>query len=208
MLTRILAGRDPDYQKLAIKGLLGNAKRVLGATKSEDKIAAIKAGVAHLESWLDEFEAENRSKLNLAYLPADVVAKAARASEDELAIEFGQVYADKPVNGNYKHLRTLFPSTDSSASWDIVRNRKLHELKENLAKDSVLFDASGAPTSAHLALIRWAWSPAANKVKAWALASAASNKRKTSDSSSRSEEEDDDDLSSDEDEVPKRRKVE
>lgn len=40
-----MEGRDPNYQKLAIKGLLGNAKRVLQATKDENKIKSIKDGV-------------------------------------------------------------------------------------------------------------------------------------------------------------------
>lgn len=126
-------------------------------------------------------------------------------STDKLAIEFVNTYAKKPVNGNYKHLRTLFPSTDDSISWDIIRNRKLKELKKNVSKDTNLFDSNGRPTEVHLSLIHWAWSPEASKLKTWA--SAAGSKRKSESSSSRSDE-DDDDLSSEDDDVPKRRKLE
>lgn len=136
------------------------------------------------------------------------VISASKKSEDQLAIEFVDVYSKKPVNGNYKHLRTLYPSTDDSTSWDIVRNRKLEKLKKTVSKDTELFDSNGAPTSVHVSLIQWAWSPEAAKLKTWA---SAHGKKRKSDSTSRSEEdesEDDSDLSSDGDDVPKRRKVE
>lgn len=184
---RILEGRDPDYQRLAVRGLLGSSKRVLSGTKNEEKINAINDGVRVLEAFIEKFDKENRSKLNMAYLPAAVVS-AFKKPESHSAAEFIETYIGK-AKGNYKHLRTLFPKNDDSKSWDIVRNRKLNELKEKvLSGDRRLFHEDGSPTSDHLKLIYWAWSPQPDKVKAYVekLSSKSndSKKRKSSSESS------------------------
>lgn len=184
--SRILDGRDPDYQKLAIKGLIGSSKRVLGGTKNDDKIKAINEGVKVLEDFLEKFDNENRSKLNLAYLPSSII-KAFPSPKSSLVAEFLDVYHSK-ANGNYKHLRTLYPKDDDTTSWDIIRNKKLDKLKKKLG-DSKLFHSDGKPTSDHLELIYWAYSPQADKVKA-AAAGKDNRKRKShADSSSSSDEE-------------------
>lgn len=161
---RILNGRDPDYQKLAVKGLIGSSKRVLSGTKNEDKIKAINDGVKVLEEFLEKFDRENRSKLNLAYLPSSIITAFA-APKHSLVKEFISVYSGK-ANGNYKHLRTLYPKDDDSTSWDIVRNKELKKIKDKIAaNDSKLFNEDGSPTADHLDLIHWAYSPQADKVK-------------------------------------------
>ncbi|XP_055623903.1 uncharacterized protein LOC129767240 [Toxorhynchites rutilus septentrionalis] len=189
---KILEGRDPDYQKLAIKGLLGSAKRVLPSTKNEDKIKAIKEAVSIFEDFIDTFDEEERSKQNMAYLPVDLIKSMPKKSSDALAIEFVECY-DKVAKGNYKHLRTKFPEDDDSLSWDIVRNKKLLALKEKL-KDSgeKLFDSEGKPTEIHLKMIFWAYSPNVDKLKAYSatLSKAAARKRSYSSSESDSEEDD------------------
>lgn len=179
MICRILKGRDPDYQKLAVKGLIGSSKRVLQGTKNEDKIRSIKEGVQILEDFLEEFDRENRSKSNLAYLPVAIV-QAVGTPKNKLAAEFSETYADK-AKGNYKHLRTIFPKGDDSKSWDIVRNSNLKVLKEKIdSKKAKLFNEDGSPTSEHLELIGWAYSPNADKLKAYVEKA---KKRKSTDDS-------------------------
>lgn len=168
-----------------MKGLIGSSKRVLSGTKNEDKIKAIKEGVGVLEGFLDKFDRENRSQSNLAYLPASVVT-ALKSPSSSLCAEFVKTYAVQ-ATGNYKHLRTLFPRDDDSKSWDIVRNEKLHSLRQKLAKDnSKLFNENGSPTEIHLQMIHWAYSPQPEKVKAHvdnlSGQKSDSTKRKSSDS--------------------------
>lgn len=170
---RILQGRDPDYQKLAVKGLIGSSKRVLTGTKNEEKIKAIKSGVAILEIFLVKFDAENRSSLNKAYLPADILDNLPQ-HKDKLIAEFVEVYTTKR---NYKMLRTIEPknSGDSSnTTWDIIRNKQLDKIK--LSDDTELFKDNGEPTKKHLEMIYWAYSPQPTKVKSYYAVEAASGK--------------------------------
>ncbi|KAI8046521.1 uncharacterized protein LOC128252815 [Drosophila gunungcola] len=189
----VLAERDPDYQRLAIKGLIGSSKRVLSGTKNEDKIKAIKEGVQVLEDFLEKFEAENRIKENRAYLPLAVVSKLTESKEEEeLASEFLEAYAGSKAKGNYKHLRTMFPKKDEdkTTSWDIIRNRQLAKLLEQIkTEEAKLFDPeSGAPTDLHLQLIHWAYSPQPDKLKQYIekMAKKTPEKRKKEESQSSS----------------------
>lgn len=177
---RILDGRDPDYQKLAIKGLIGGSKRVLGGTKNEDKIKDIKAGVKTLEDFLEKFDNENLSKNNMAYLTYDIISSFPKP-EDELLAEFVETYG-KTAKGNYKHLRTLFPKDDDSKSWDIIRNKKLKNIRDKIKeKDLSLFRENGEPTEEHLKMIYWAYTPQKDKVKSYLeKKDKKSEKRKTS----------------------------
>lgn len=159
-----MEGRDPDYQRLAVKGLIGSSKRVLPATKNEEKIKAIKEAVGILEDFLTKFDEENRSKSNFAYLPANVVTSFGKP-ERSLSAEFVNAYAIE-AKGNYKHLRTMFPKGDDSKSWDIVRNAKLKILNEKIvARKTKLFNEDGSLTAEHLQMIHWSYSSQPDKVK-------------------------------------------
>lgn len=156
-----MEGRDPNYQKLAIKGLLGNAKRTLQATKDETKIKSIKDGVQILDDFLNE---NLHSVENMTYLPVDVIA-VFESPKNKLCAEFIDTYAGK-AKGRYEFLRTLYPKGDDSKSWDIVRNAKLEELKTKLkASNAKLFNDDGSPTKEHLEMIHWAYSPNVDKLK-------------------------------------------
>ncbi|XP_053687918.1 uncharacterized protein LOC128737327 [Sabethes cyaneus] len=189
---KILEGRDPDYQKLAIKGLLGSAKRVLPSTKNEDKIKAIKEAVALFEDFLETFDSEERSKQNMAYLSIELIKPCLKEfTTDKLAAEFVECY-DKVAKGNYKHLRTKAPKANDSTSWDIVRNKNLLKLKEKVKQSSEkLFDSNGKPTETHLKMISWAYSPNVDKLKTYcsSLAKSAAQKRSHSESSDSDSEE-------------------
>jgi len=178
---KILEGRDPDYQRLAVKGLIGSSKRVLSGTKNEDKIKAIQEGVEVLEDFLEKFETENRIKDNKAYLAYSVIEKLQKP-DDELALEFLEAYGGSKAKGNYKHLRTMYPKADDSTSWDIIRNQNITDLLKQIKDENAkLFDSeSGEPTSLHLQLIHWAYSPQPDKVKAYVESKAqkAGDKRK------------------------------
>lgn len=153
-------GRDPNYQKLAIKGLLGNGKRVLQATKDENKIKSIKDGM----KILDDFLSEMHSVENMTYLPVDIVT-AFESPKNKLCSEFIETYSGK-AKGRYEFLRTLYPKSDDSKSWDIVRNAKLEELKTKLkSTNAKLFNDDGAPTKEHIEMIQWAYSPNVDKLK-------------------------------------------
>lgn len=160
--------RDPEYQKLAIKGLIGSSKRVLSGTKSEDKIKSINEGVKILEDFLEKFETENMMKNNRAYLAYAIIEKLPE-SKDKLSAEFIKAYGGSKAKGNYKHLRTMYPEDDDSTSWDIIRNRNIAKIMEKLkAEEAKLFDESGAPTEIHMELVHWAYSPQPDKLKAYA----------------------------------------
>lgn len=162
--SRILKGRDPNYQKLAVKGLIGNSKRVLQATKNEDKIKSIQNGVKILEDFLEDFDRKNCGAQNMAYLSIDIV-KSFDDPKNKLVAEFIQVYGDK-TKGRYEHLRTLYPRNDNSKSWDIVRNEHLHKIRAKINENKTkLFNDDGSPTAAHIELIQWAFSPNIDKLK-------------------------------------------
>ena len=168
ILFRILEDRDPEYQKLAIKGLIGSSKRVLSGTKSEEKIKSINEGVKILEEFLEKFDTENMIKNNRAYLAYSVIEQLPEA-KDKLAAEFVKAYGGSKAKGNYKHLRTMYPKEDDSISWDILRNRNIAKITARLkAEDAKLFDEeTGAPTDIHLELIHWAYSPQPDKLKTY-----------------------------------------
>uniref|UniRef100_A0A182WFR2 Uncharacterized protein n=1 Tax=Anopheles minimus TaxID=112268 RepID=A0A182WFR2_9DIPT len=192
----ILEGRDPDYQKLAIKGLIGSAKRVLPATKNEEKLKSIKQAVALFEDFLDRFVREERGKQNMPYLPIDLIRQLPTPDQsDKLAVEFLECY-ETQAKGNYKHLRTKAPKKEEgSKTWDIVRNAKLQALKPDGSVK--LFDQDGKPTDVHLKMIQWAYSPQVEKLKSYVNSAdgkakpnqPSSARKRTHSSSSSSEEE-------------------
>lgn len=166
---RILEGRDPEYQKFAVKGLIGSSKRVLAGTKNADKIKAIKDAVKILEDFLDKFERENLIRLNRAYLNYTTIEDLPQP-KDSLAVDFLKAYGGSKAKGNYKHLRTLYPKDDESTSWDIIRNKHVESLLEEMKKnDAKLFKDDGEPTELHLKMISWAFSPQPDKVKKYVM---------------------------------------
>lgn len=205
-----MEGRDPDYQRLAIKGLIGSSKRVLSGTKNEDKINSIKEGVQVLEEFLEKFETENRIKDNRAYLAHSLITKLPEP-EDKLAAEFLAAYGGSKAKGNYKHLRTMYPKDDTT-SWDIVRNRKIAKLLEKIkSEDAKLFDKeTGAPTEIHLELIHWAYSPQTDKLKSYVekIAKKSPEKRKLDTDSSSVDNSSSSNSESDEKSVPKKKRKE
>lgn len=159
--------------------MIGNSKRVLQATKNEEKIQSIKEGVKILEDFLEDFDRENRGADNLAYLSLDIVT-AFDAPKSKLVVEFIEVYGGK-AKGRYEFLRTLYPKDDDSKSWDIIRNANLEKLNKKIKENkSKLFNDNGSPTKEHLELIHWAYSPSADKLKAYTSEKSGSQKRKSS----------------------------
>lgn len=131
---------------------------------------------------MEDFDSENRSRFNWAYLSIDIIDKI-HAPKDKLCAEFVKIYKEKK---NYKHLRTIYPSNEDDVTWDIIRNNHIKELKEKIkSKDEKLFNDSGKPTDLHLDMIHWAYSPQVDKVKAYLESSAngKSDKRKSNDDS-------------------------
>lgn len=159
-IYRILKDRDPNYQLLAVKGLLGNAKRVLASTKNVEKVKSIKEGMVILEQFVKDFEAEERSKQNMPYLDVDVMKNF--APTDKLAKAFLRAY-EQEAKCNYKCLRTIHPEGNEK-TWDIVRNKQLKSLKKEGVE---LFNEDGSPSSYHLDLIQWAYSPKTDKLLAY-----------------------------------------
>ncbi|CAK1547941.1 unnamed protein product [Leptosia nina] len=159
-----LEGRDPDYQKLAVKGLIGRAKRVLTCTKDETKLSNIKESISIFEKFLDDFDTMHLSKQNNPYLPLGVVRTCLDLAGDKVTKQqrsFIDAYAS--VNGEYKRLRTVLEK-ESEKSWDIVRNTALKDLKEKHA-EAKLFNNKDEPTDEHLEMLLWVYSPEAARVK-------------------------------------------
>ncbi|KAF5272298.1 hypothetical protein FQR65_LT04955 [Abscondita terminalis] len=164
---KVLEGRDPDYQKLAIKGLIGRAKRTLTLTKAEDKLQNIKDAMDVFETWLQNYEKNNLAKENRPYLPLatlhvfkPLINK--HKIQDQKAKDFLSAY--ESVNGDYKHLRTV-SSGDDEPTWDIVRNKHLKKIFKSIEDDKPDMWKNDLPTEKHLELIMWAHSPDASKIK-------------------------------------------
>ncbi|XP_053622851.1 uncharacterized protein Ude isoform X2 [Plodia interpunctella] len=157
-----LEGRDPDYQKLAVKGLIGRAKRVLTCTRDETKLSNIKEAISIFEKFLDDFDSLHLSKQNNPYLSLGIVRTAVKLAGDHVTDQqesFIAAYAS--ANGEYKRLRTV---KAEDKTWDIVRNTALKQLKEKYA-DAKLFNEKDEPTPEHLELLLWAYSPEPARVK-------------------------------------------
>ncbi|ERL88304.1 hypothetical protein D910_05691, partial [Dendroctonus ponderosae] len=160
-----LEGRDPDYQKLAIKGLIGRAKRTLTLTKDKDKLQNITDAISVFEQWLKDFESNNLAKENRPYLPvlsvkALLPLKDKYELKDELAERFLKAYSEE-AKGEYKNLRTI-SSGDGEPTWDIVRNKQLKTIPTSSID---LWDDQDLPTKEHMELVLWAYSPEASKIK-------------------------------------------
>ncbi|XP_030038578.2 uncharacterized protein LOC115453981 [Manduca sexta] len=159
-----LEGRDPDYQKLAVKGLIGRAKRVLTCTRDETKLSNIKEAISIFEKFLDDFDSMHLSKQNNLYLSLGIVRTAEKmAGEDVTEHQKAFIAAYSSVNGEYKRLRTV-QETEGGKTWDIVRNVALKELKEK-HQDAKLFNEKDEPTKEHLEMLLWAYSPEPARVK-------------------------------------------
>ncbi|KAF9405607.1 hypothetical protein HW555_013734 [Spodoptera exigua] len=174
-----LEGRDPDYQRLAVKGLIGRAKRVLTCTRDETKIANIKEAMAIFEKFLDDFESLHLSKQNNPYVSLGHVRTAEKLAGDtvtELQKSFISAYSS--VSGEYKRLRTVRAPGDDS-TWDIVRNTHLKLIKEKHA-DAKLFTEKDEPTAEHLEMLLWAYSPDPARVKKYLPETKEERKRRIS----------------------------
>ncbi|KAJ0184412.1 hypothetical protein K1T71_000835 [Dendrolimus kikuchii] len=159
-----LEGRDPDYQKLAVKGLIGRAKRVLTCTRDESKLSNIKEAISRFDQFLDDFDTMHLSKQNNPYISLGIVRTALNMAADDVTDQqkaFIEAY--QSVNGEYKRLRTV-PEKEDGKTWDIVRNAALKDLKEKHA-EAKLFNDKDEPTKEHLEMLLWAYSPEAARVK-------------------------------------------
>ncbi|XP_057668781.1 spliceosome-associated protein CWC27 homolog [Diorhabda carinulata] len=165
---KVLEGRDPDYQRLSIKGLIGRAKRTLTLTKDKEKVQNINDAVKVFEDFLRDFEINNLSKENRAYLPVAstevfLPLKEKYGIEDEQIDGFLDAYSKK-AKGDYKNLRTI-SSGDEKPTWDIVRNAELKKLLKAMEESRPDLWEDDLPTKEHLELILWAYSPDASKIK-------------------------------------------
>lgn len=159
-----LDGRDPEYQKLAVKGLIGRAKRVLTCTRDETKLSNIKEAISIFEKFLDDFDSMHLSKQNNPYISLGIVRTAVKLAGDDITEHQNAfIAAYSSVNGEYKRLRTV-PEKEGGKTWDIVRNVALKELKEKHA-EAKLFNSKDEPTKEHLEMLLWAYSPEAARVK-------------------------------------------
>ncbi|XP_060524276.1 uncharacterized protein LOC132700769 [Cylas formicarius] len=165
---KILEGRDPDYQRLAVKGLVGRAKRTLTLTKDKEKLQNINDALSLFEDWLKDFEFKNLSKENRAYLPLQCIESLLPLKEkykikNEDAESFIKAYKEK-ARGDYKNLRTV-ASGEDKPTWDIVRNQNLKKLLKEMEESKPDLWKDDLPTKDHLELILWAYSPDASKIK-------------------------------------------
>ncbi|CAH0602482.1 unnamed protein product [Chrysodeixis includens] len=159
-----LEGRDPEYAKLAVKGLIGRAKRVLTCTRDETKLSNIKAAITILEQFLSDFESQQLGKHNNPYLSLGLLRTAHKLAGDHVS-EHQRAFlaAYSSVRGEYKRLRTVRDAAGPH-TWDIARNQALKHLKEKYA-NAKLFTDKDAPTAEHLQMLLWAYSPEPARTK-------------------------------------------
>lgn len=137
-------------------------------TKDKDKLQNINDAVALFEDWLRNFELNNMSKENRAYLPLASI-EALLPLKDRFEIENKQVEAfieayQKKAKGDYKNLRTV-AGGDNLPTWDIIRNLELKKLLKGLEEKRPEMWKEDLPTKEHMELILWAYSPDASKIK-------------------------------------------
>ncbi|KAJ8911024.1 hypothetical protein NQ315_016593 [Exocentrus adspersus] len=136
-------------------------------TKDKDKLQNINDAMAVFEEWLRNFELNNLSKENRAYLPfASIEAllplKDKFNLENKKADDFLAAY--KKANADYKNLRTV-ASGEDEPTWDIVRNAELKKLLKLLEENKPELWKDDLPTKEHMEIIIWAYSPDASKIK-------------------------------------------
>lgn len=119
------------------------------------------------EDFVKDFERNNKSRENRAYLPLASV-EALLPLKDEYKLENKQVAAFlkayKSVKGEYKNLRTV-SSGDNEPTWDIVRNSALRKLVKAIDEEDPDLWNDDLPSKEHMELILWAYSPEASKIK-------------------------------------------
>lgn len=123
--------------------------------------------MAVFDEWLRNFELNNLSKENRAYLPlASIEAllplKGKYGIEDKRLDDFLEAY--KKANADYKNLRTV-SSGEDQPTWDIVRNSELKKLLKQLEENRPELWKDDLPTKEHMEIILWAYSPDASKIK-------------------------------------------
>lgn len=155
-----LEGRDPDYQKLAVNGLLNSAKVMLRKTKNPEKITCLNQAVEVFLDYLEKLKYVNQPTCR--YLPATIIDKFPPPT-DELQKEFITTYK---YFKDFKKLRSRFPDGKYEKTWDIVRNKNLWRIIEDFsATNEQLWLETGAPSELHLRMIHWAYSPEPIKVR-------------------------------------------
>lgn len=120
----------------------------------------IKEAMRVFEDWLADFEV--RKPPTRTYLPLATVEVFASSAADK-ARSFIEAY--RSCDGDYKKMRTI-SSGEEQPTWDIVRNRRLAEILADSKVTSNLWTENGdMPTSEHIEMIVWAYSPDASKLK-------------------------------------------
>ncbi|XP_015590494.1 uncharacterized protein LOC107265503 isoform X2 [Cephus cinctus] len=164
-----LDGRDVSYQFHAITGLLKRADRVISCTKDEEKIKNMREAVEVFENWVTDYNVNNRSKENFAYLSADLV-RAYKPLADKYGIEDnGFLEAYEKEDGDYKRLRSV-KVPDSQMTWDIERNKNLRSLVDRIKDKHIPWfetdsELRGLPTEEHTRCIMWGFSHEPTKLK-------------------------------------------
>lgn len=124
--------------------------------------------MASFEEWLRNFELNNVSKENRAYLPLTAI-EALLPLKEKFEIKNKKVEAfidayQKKAKGDYKNLRTV-SSGEDQPTWDIIRNSELKKLVKGLEEDRPEMWKDDLPTKEHMELILWGYSPDASKIK-------------------------------------------
>lgn len=123
--------------------------------------------MAVFDEWLSNYEKNNLSKENRAYLPLASIKtllplKKQYKLDDITSNAFLKAY--RKCDGEYKNLRTIASGSDA-ATWDIVRNAALKKLLRNVDETKAELWKDDLPTKEHMELILWAYSPDASKIK-------------------------------------------
>lgn len=140
----------------------------ISVTKDKEKLQNINEAVEVFEKWLTDFEINNRSKENRAYLPLATVKTLLPLKEqfdlkNSKADAFLKAY--KSAGGEYKNLRTVSSGEDDQLTWDIVRNNAIKEILKRFEEEKPDFWKDDLPTKEHMELIIWAYSPDASRIK-------------------------------------------
>lgn len=137
-------------------------------TKDKEKIQNINEASEVFEKFLRNFELNNLSKENRAYLPIASI-DALLPLKDKYDIKNSQIddflkAYKKTAKGDYKNLRTV-QSGEEQPTWDIVRNTELKKLLKAIEENDSDLWKDDLPTKEHMEIILWAYSPDASKIK-------------------------------------------
>eukprot|EP01083_Nonionella_stella_P005131 14901_1 len=194
--VRFIQGRDVRYQVNMISSFLCGARSILKKAKTQEKAKNIEEAIVIFEKWMNEYEANKHNIENFDHLTLDIIKKYGtlvdlynrqERKNEEMEYAGGMEIFDiektylnvfERLDGEIRALRVTEAEQedDDGVTWDIFRNKKLLEFKQELIRYDIRCDGrmksiadcllyykrgklKGLPSRLHLQMIMYGYSP-------------------------------------------------